>query len=137
MYYKITLLQPFNNCARHARSQTTDVTDHHHHHHHHDGQLRRCCITRFCLTFIRSPKWPAIMPTSRTRLLCNSHRNQRSEIHSQLTYFTEHYDYDRLALVLFLDMANSKYHKTCQKIHSALVALFISHVKGLFKTLNS
>ena len=26
------LLQNFNNCARHARSQTTDITDHLHHH---------------------------------------------------------------------------------------------------------
>ena len=29
-YYNITLLQKFN-CARQARSQTTDITDHHHH----------------------------------------------------------------------------------------------------------
>ena len=34
--YTITLLQKFNNCARHARSQTTDITDHHHLH---EGQL--------------------------------------------------------------------------------------------------
>ena len=35
-YYNITLLQNFNNCARHARTQTTDITDHLHHH---EGQL--------------------------------------------------------------------------------------------------
>ena len=34
------LLQKFNNCARHARSQTTDITtDHHHHHHDREGSL--------------------------------------------------------------------------------------------------
>ena len=26
-YYNITLLEKFNNCARHARTQTTDITD--------------------------------------------------------------------------------------------------------------
>ena len=36
MYYNITLLQKFNNCARHAGSQTTDITDHLQHH---EGQL--------------------------------------------------------------------------------------------------
>ena len=32
------LTPKFNNCARHARSQTKGITDHHHHHHH-EGQL--------------------------------------------------------------------------------------------------
>ena len=32
VYCNITLLQNANNCAPHARSQTTDITDHHHHH---------------------------------------------------------------------------------------------------------
>ena len=44
-YNNITLLQNFNNCARHARSQTTDITDHLHHH---QGQLltrvRTACL---------------------------------------------------------------------------------------------
>ena len=35
-YSNITLLQKFNNFARQARSQTTDITDHHHRH---EGQL--------------------------------------------------------------------------------------------------
>ena len=50
--YNITLLENFNNCARHARPQTTDITDHLHHH---EGQLEysqyyRVLVQRFNLT---------------------------------------------------------------------------------------
>ena len=54
-YYSIAVLQKFNNCARHARSLTTDCS--------------LCCIIRFCLTFITSPIRPS-MPTLRPRLQC-------------------------------------------------------------------
>ena len=57
----------FNNCARQARSQTTDITDHLHHQ---EGQLLAADVASYAsaFTFIRSPIRPAIMPTLRPRL---------------------------------------------------------------------
>ena len=50
-YYNITLLQNFNNCARHARSQTTDITDHLHHH---EGQLLAADVASYASALLSS-----------------------------------------------------------------------------------